>query len=429
MKRSLPKAAKEKVMKNIFRMSQNHIESSTAMRILKGSSIIGLLIVSLILYSACENPADPPPAPQSRKPPVPEKPPAPENPEKAPPAVSLQSYEAVEKGMTPAQIDTLIGSTGTRGPAPAGGAHYLWQDPEHKLKKTLQVWFTRDDEAQALIFHDSTNPDAIIHLARDFNANSARDFTRAQYNGITKDMILSEVNTILGFSGTRQFQGTSGGKPIENYVWRASIFKEISVTFIDDKAASKALTDRSVYPNVLNYTPLPGGVSQVSYEAVEKGMTPAQIDTLIGSTGTRGPAPAGGAHYLWQDPEHKLKKTLQVWFTRDDEAQALIFHDSTNPDAIIHLARDFNANSARDFTRAQYNGITKDMILSEVNTILGFSGTRQYRGSFQGKTMENYVWRASIFKNISVTFIDGKAASKILTDRSVYPPDNDATLF
>ena len=243
-------------------------------------------------------------------------------------------------------------------------------------------------------------------------------------------MSVGGVNEILRFSGTRQFQGTSaGGKDIENYVWRASIFKDVSVGFEDGKAASKVLTDRSVYPNVLNYTPLPGGVSQVSYEAVEKGMTPAQIDTLIGSTGTRGPAPAGGAHYLWQDPEHKLRKTLQVWFTRDDEAQALIFHDSTNPADIIHLAKDFNANPAHNFTRAQYNSITKDMILSEVNAILGFSGTRQYRGSFQGKTMENYVWRASIFKNISVTFIDGKAASKILTDRSVYPSVTHATPF
>ena len=331
--------------------------------------------------------------------------------------------------MTPAQIDTLIGSTGTRSPAASGGAHYLWQDPEHKIKKTLQVWFTRDDKAEGSIFHDSTNPDAIIHLAKDFNANPAHNFTRAQYDSIYKDVSVGGVNEILGFSGTRQFQVTSGGKPIENYVWRASIFKDVSVGFENGKAASKALTDRSVYPNVLNYTPLPGGVSRVSYEAVEKGMTPAQIDTFIGSTGTRSPAASGGAHYLWQDPEHKIKKTLQVWFTRDDKAEGSIFHDSTNPDAIIHLAKDFNANPAHNFTRAQYNGITKDMILSEVNTILGFSGTRQYRGSFQGKPIENYVWRASIFKDISVTFIDGKAASKILTDRSVYPSDNDATLF
>ena len=410
-------------MKNIFRMSQNHIESSTAIRILKGSSIIGLLIVSLILYSACENPADPPPVPQSRKPPVREKP------EKAPPAVSLQSYEAVEKGMTPAQIDTLIGSTGTRSPAAAGGAVYLWQDPEHKLRKTLQVWFTRDDKAEGSIFHDSTNPADIIHLAKDFNANSARDFTRAQYNRIYKDVSVDGVNEILGFSGTRRFQGSSQGKTIENYVWRASIFKDVSVGFEDGKATSKALTDRSVYPNVLNYTPLPGGVSQVSYEAVEKGMTPAQIDTLIGNTGTRSPAAAGGAHYLWQDPEHNLRKTLQVWFTSDDKAEGLIFHDSTNPDAIIHLAKDFNANPAHNFTRAQYNEITKDMILSEVNEILGFSGTRRFQGSSQGKTIENYVWRASIFKDISVTFTDGKATSKVLTDRSVYPLDNDATPF
>ena len=254
MKRSLPKAAKEKVMKNIFRMSQNHIESSTAMRILKGSSIIGLLIVSSILYSACENPADPPPAPQPRKPLVPEKPPVPEKPKKAPPGVSRQSYEAVEKGMTPAQIDTLIGITGTRYLDASTGASYLWQDPEHKLRKTLQVWFTSDDKAEGLIFHDSTNPDAIIYLAKDFNANPAHNFTRAQYNGITKDMILSEVNTILGFSGTRRFQGPSQGKTIANYIWRASIFKDISVTFIDGKAASKVLTDRSVYPSVTHAT-------------------------------------------------------------------------------------------------------------------------------------------------------------------------------
>ena len=415
-------------MKNIFRMSQNHIESSTAMRILKGSSIIGLLIVSLILYSACENPAEPTPVPESRKPPVPAKPPVPEKPEKAPPAVSLQSYEAVEKGMTPAQIDTLIGSTGTPRPAAAGGAVYLWQDPEHKLKKTLQVWFTRDDKAEGSIFHDSTNPVDIIHLAKDFNANPVRDFTRAQYNRIYKDVSVGGVNEILGFSGTRRFQGTSQGKTIENYVWRASIFKDVSVGFEDGKATSKVLTDRSVYPIVLNYTPLPGGVSQVSYEAVEKGMTPAQIDTLIGITGTSRPA-AAGAFYLWQDLDHKLKKTLQVWFTRDDKAKGLIFHDSTNPDAIIHRAKDFNANPAHDFTRAQYNGITKDMILSEVNTILGFSGTRQFQGTSGGKPIENYVWRASIFKEISVTFIDDKAASKILTDRSVYPSDNDATQF
>ena len=238
-------------MKNIFRMSQNHIESSTAMRILKGSSIIGLLIVSLILTPACENPADPPPAPQPRKPPVPEKP----RDEKAPPGVSRQSYEAVEKGMTPAQIDTLIGINGTRSPAAAGGAHYLWKDPEHNLKKALQVWFTRDDKAEGLIFHDSTNPDDIIHLAKDFNANPAHNFTRAQYNSITKDMILSEVNTILGFSGTRRFQGTSQGKTIEDYIWRASIFKDISVTFTDGKASSKILTDRSVYPSDRDATP------------------------------------------------------------------------------------------------------------------------------------------------------------------------------
>ena len=418
-------------MKNIFRISQNHIESSTAIRILKGSSIIGLLIVSLILYSACENPADPPLVPQSRKPPVPAKPLVPAKPEKAPPAVSLQSYEAVEKGMTPAQIDTLIGSTGTRGPSAAGGAHYLWKDPEHKLRKTLQVWFTRDDKAQGLIFHDSTNPDParIIHLAKDFNANPARDFTRAQYNSIYRDISVGGVNEILGFSGTRQHRGSFQGKTIENYVWRASIFKDVSVGFEDGKAASKALTDRSVYPNVLNYTPLPGGVSQVSYEAVEKGMTPAQIDTLIGSTGTRGPSAAGGAHYLWKDPEHKLRKTLQVWFTRDDKAQGLIFHDSTNPDParIIHLAKDFNANPARDFTRAQYDAITKDMILSRVNTILGFSGTLRFQGQPEGKTLRNYIWRASIFKDISVTFTDGKATSKVLTDRSVYPSVTHAT--
>ena len=160
-------------------------------------------------------------------------------------------------------------------------------------------------------------------------------------------------------------------------------------------------------------------------------MTPAQIDTLIGITGTRSPTAAPGAHYLWQDPEHKLKKTLQVWFTRDDKAQGLIFHDSTNPnpDDIIHRAKDFNANPVRDFTRAQYNKIYKDTSVGGVNEILGFSGTRQYRGSSQGKTIENYVWRASIFKDISVTFTDGKAASKVLTDRSVYPSDNDATLF
>ena len=218
---------------------------------------------------------------------------------------------------------------------------------------------------------------------------------------------------------------------MENYVWRASIFKDVSVGFEDGKATSKALTDRSVYPNVLNYTPLPGGVSQVSYEAVEKGMTPAQIDTLIGITGTRGPAAAGGAHYLWQDPEHKLKRTLQVWFTRDDKAEGSIFHDSTNPDPadIIHLAKDFNANPAHSFTRAQYNSITKDMILSEVNTILGFSGTRRFQGTSQGKTIENYIWKASIFKDITVTFTDGKATDKVLTDRSVYPLDNDATPF
>ena len=386
------------------------------MRILKGSSIIGLLIVSLILYSACENPAEPTPVPQPRKPPVPE------NPEKAPPAVSLQSYEAVEKGMTPAQIDTLIGSTGTRIPAAAEGAHYLWQDPEHKLRKTIQVWFTSDDKAEGLIFHDSTNPDAIIHLAKDFNANPAHNFTRAQYNRIYKDVSVGGVNEILGFSGTRRFQGTSaGGKDIENYVWRASIFKDVSVGFENGKATSKALTDRSVYPNVLNYTPLPGGVSQVSYEAVEKGMTPAQIDTLIGSTGTRIPAAAEGAHYLWQDPEHKLRKTIQVWFTSDDKAEGLIFHDSTNPDAIIHLAKDFNANPAHNFTRAQYNRIYKDVSVGGVNEILGFSGTRRFQGTSQGKTIENYIWRASIFKDISVTFTDGKASSKVLTDRSVYP--------
>ena len=416
-------------MKNIFRMSQNHIESSTTMRILKGSSIIGLLIASLILYSACENPADPPPVPQPRKPPITENPPD----EKAPPAVSLQSYEAVEKGMTPAQIDTLTGSTGTRSPAAAGGAVYLWQDPEHKLRKTLQVWFTRDDKAEGSIFHDSTNPDPadIIHLAKDFNANPAHSFTRAQYNSIYRDVSVGGVNEILGFSGTRQYRGSFQGKTMENYVWRASIFKDVSVGFEDGKATSKALTDRSVYPNVLNYTPLPGGVSQVSYEAVEKGMTPAEIDTLIGITGTRGPAAAGGAHYLWQDPEHKLKRTLQVWFTRDDKAEGLIFHDSTSTDPAdtIHLAKDFNANPAHNFTRAQYNSITKDMILSEVNTILGFSGTRRFQGTSQGKTIENYIWKASIFKDITVTFTDGKATDKVLTDRSVYPLDNDATPF
>ena len=408
-------------MKNIFRMIQNHIESSTAIRILKGSSIIGLLIVSLILTPACENPADPPPVPQSRKPPVPAKP------EKAPPAVSLQSYEAVEKGMTPAQIDTLIGITGTRSPSAAAGAVYLWQDPEHKLKKTLQVRFTRDDKAEGSIFHDSTNPADIIHLAKDFNANSARDFTRAQYNRIYKDVSVDGVNEILGFSGTRRFEGPSQGKTIANYIWRASIFKDISVTFTDGKASSKVLTDRSVYPNVLNYTPLPGGVSRVSYEAVEKGMTPAQIDTLIGITGTRSPSAAAGAVYLWQDPEHKLKKTLQVRFTRDDKAEGSIFHDSTNPADIIHLAKDFNANSARDFTRAQYNRIYKDVSVDGVNEILGFSGTRRFEGPSQGKTIANYIWRASIFKDISVTFTDGKASSKVLTDRSVYPSVNHAT--
>ena len=255
MKRSLPKAAKEKIMKNIFRMSQNHIESSTAMRILKKSSIIGLLIVSLILTPACENPADPPPVPQSRKPSVPAKPPVPEKPEKARPAVSLQSYEAVEKGMTPAQIDTLIGSAGTRSPAAAGGAHYLWQDPEHNLRKTLQVWFTRDDKAEGLIFHDSTNPADIIHLAKDFNANPAHNFTRAQYNSIYRDISVGGVNEILGFSGTRQHRGSFQGKTIENYVWRASIFKDISVTFTDGKAASKVLTDRSLYPPDKDATP------------------------------------------------------------------------------------------------------------------------------------------------------------------------------
>ena len=514
-------------MKDIFWMIQNPIVLSLAMRILKVSSIIGFLILSLILAPACENPVDQEPTVQPPKPPVqrektplrglsysetnviaeageaiaditptlkpdgatavyevrslptglelrengiisgtPTTPAAEEimvtvrasgsgeytgsviaeirftvNP--APGSIrtrrslsggiSQVSYEAVQKGMTRAQIDTLIGITGSRrmDTPPTGGAVYVWQDSEHALKKSIQVWFTNDDKAEGLIFHDSTDADAVIHLANDFNATPARDFTRAAYESITGDMTLAQVNGILGFDGTVRFSGMSEGKPLTDYIWKASIFKDISVTFTDGKATSKVLTDRSVFPRILNYTPLPGGISQVSYEAVQKGMTRAQIDTLIGITGSRrmDTPPTGGAVYVWQDSEHALKKSIQVWFTKDDKAEGLIFHDSTDSADIIHLAKDFNSDPTRDFTRAAYESITGDMSLAEVNGILGFDGTLQITADIPAGTLTTYNWKASIFKDVTVNFIDGKAASKILTDRSVYPIDTDYTIF
>ena len=245
-------------------------------------------------------------------------------------------------------------------------------------------------------------------------------------------MSLTEVNQILGFEGTVRFSGISEGKTLEDYIWKASIFKDISVTFTDGKATSKVLTDRSAFPRILNYTPLPGGISQVSYEAVQKGMTPAQIDTLIGISGSRRmeTPPTGGAVYVWQDSEHALKKSIQVWFSNDDKAEGLIFHDSTDSTDIIHLAKDFNSDPARDFTRAAYESIAGDMTLTQVNEILGFDGTVQITATaIPAGILTTYNWKASIFKDVTVNFIDGKAASRILTDRTVFPIDTDYTIF
>ena len=511
-------------MKDIFWMIQNPIVLSPAMRILKGSSIIGFLILSLILAPACENPVEPtvqPPKPPVQREKTPllglsySEPnviaeageaitditptltpngatavyevilavslptglelrengiisgtpttPAPEeimvtirasgsgeytgsvtaeirftvNPARGirtrrslPGGISQVSYEAVQKGMTPAQIDTLIGISGSRrmDTPPTGGAVYVWQDSEHALKKSIQVWFSNDDKAEGLIFHDSTNLDAVIHLAKDFNSDPARDFTRAAYESITGDMTLAQVNEILGFDGTLQITADISEGTLRTYNWKASIFKDVTVNFIDGKAASRILTDRSVYPLDNEYKPL---IGQVYYEAVQKGMTPAQIDTLIGISGSRrmDTPPTGGAVYVWQDSEHALKKSIQVWFSNDDKAEGLIFHDSTNLDAVIHLAKDFNSDPARDFTRAAYESITGDMTLAQVNEILGFDGTLQITADISEGTLRTYNWKASIFKDVTVNFIDGKAASRILTDRTVFPIDTDYTIF
>lgn len=221
-----------------------------------------------------------------------------------------------------------------------------------------------------------------------------------KYNQITKGKTLEQVNSIIGFQGSKHEQLPGA------FIWRENDTKSITVVFEHGSKGAEFVnyTDNDTFPSVVkdNYFPSPASrnrsVDFAKYSAVAKGDTPAQIDTKAGFTGFQ----AAAGTYVWIQSTDKF---IIVTFISEG-ASEVTFIDRKSP-----FARRYKAfpGGNGEVTKSKYDGITRGSTLDEVNQIMGFQGSRH------NELPNTYVWlNIGTRQSISAAFEFGGGARYVV---------------
>ena len=230
---------------------------------------------------------------------------------------------------------------------------------------------------------------------------------KARYKAVTDGKTLSQVNSIVGFQGSKHEHMPNA------YVWRDDNRTKSITAVFDDTGAAKFVnyTDNAAFPAVIkeNYFADPGkprSVTSNHYNKVIKGYT---LDLVNSETKFSG---------------FKVKADTYIWIQSPDRYLTVSFNIEGAVGAAFFDARDTIKKRDKSFiseegtvTEAKYDLITAGKTREELNTIMGFKSSKH-------NTLPNtYVWQGTgRIKSITVAFeFSGGARYKIYSDTSVRP--------